>query len=124
MPWTKQPNTVLTGKATEQLAADYLTKHGLLLQTSNFYSRGGEIDLIMTEQDTLVFIEVKYRRNSNFGGAISTISIQKQKKIRQCAAYYLQKVGLNEYNTACRFDVVALQGDILNPEINWLKNAF
>ena len=112
------------GQITEQLAADYLTKQGLVLRTSNFHNRAGELDLIMTEQDTWVFVEVKYRRNSSFGGAIYAVSAQKQKKIRQCATYYLQKAGLNEYNTACRFDVVTLQGDINNPEINWLKNAF
>jgi putative endonuclease len=78
----------------------------------------------MTEADTWVFFEVKYRRSNSFGGAISAISGQKQQKIRQCAAYYLQQAGLNEYNTSCRFDVIALQGDITNPEITWLKNAF
>ena len=124
MPWIKQQNTVSTGKATEQFAAEYLTKQGLVLQSNNFHNRGGEIDLIMTDQEIWVFIEVKYRRNNNFGGAISAISIPKQKKIRQCATYYLHKAGLNEYNTPCRFDVIALQGEISNPKVNWLKNAF
>ena len=48
----------------------------------------------------------------------------KQQKVRKTAAFYLQQLGLNEYNTPCRFDVVALQGEINNLEINWLKNAF
>jgi putative endonuclease len=117
-------NSVSTGKITEQLAADFLAKQGLLLQASNFHNRGGELDLVMTEADTWVFVEVKYRRSNSFGGAISAISSQKQQKIRQCAAYYLQQAGLNEYNTSCRFDVIALQGDITNPEVTWLKNAF
>ena len=109
---------------TEQLAARFLAKQGLLLQTANFHNRGGEIDLVMTDTDTWVFVEVKYRRSNSFGGAISAISPQKQQKIKQCAAFYLQQAGLNEYNTSCRFDVIALQGDITNPEITWLKNAF
>lgn len=112
------------GKVTEQLAADYLTEQGLVLQTRNFHNRRGELDLVMTNADTWVFIEVKYRRDTRFGGAISAISAQKQQKIKQCAAYYLQQAGLNEYNTSCRFDVITLQGDITNPEITWLKNAF
>lgn len=122
MPSTN--NSKSTGQVTEQLAADYLIKQGLLLQSANFHNRAGEIDLVMTETDTWVFVEVKYRRNNNFGGAISAVSVQKQQKIKQCAAYYLQQAGLNEYNTSCRFDVIALQGDITNPEITWLKNAF
>ena len=124
MPSTSDNNSVSVGKITEQLAADYLAQHGLLLQASNFHNRRGELDLVMTEADTWVFIEVKYRRNNSFGGALFAISAQKQQKIKQCAAYYLQQAGLNEYNTSCRFDVIALQGDITNPEITWLKNAF
>jgi len=78
----------------------------------------------MFEEETLVFVEVKYRKRKDFGGAISSISQSKQQKIRKCAIFYLQKSGFNEYNTPCRFDVVILQGDINNTEITWLKNAF
>ncbi len=109
---------------TEQLAATYLTEKGLIVKDCNFHNRRGELDLIMTEADTWVFVEVKYRKNANFGGAIASISAAKQQKIKQCAAYYLQNAGLNEYNTPCRFDVVTLEGNIANPEITWLKNAF
>ncbi|MGB1263304.1 MAG: YraN family protein [Cognaticolwellia sp.] len=124
MPWTKKANTVLTGKNSEQLAASYLSEHGLVLQSANFQNRRGEIDLIMTEHDTWVFVEVKYRKNDGFGGAVAAVSAKKQQKIKQCAAFYLQQAGLNEYNTPCRFDVIAMQGDINNPDITWLKNAF
>jgi putative endonuclease len=122
--WTNKTNTVTTGKNSEQLAAHYLTQRGLLLQTCNFQNRRGEYDLIMTDNDVLVFVEVKYRKNNHFGGAVAAVSVKKQQKIKQCAAFYLQQVGLNEYNTPCRFDVIAMQGDINNPEITWLKNAF
>ena len=124
MLWNKQNTTVATGKHCEELASKYLATKGLILQQHNFQNRQGEIDLIMKEQHTWVFVEVKYRRNSDYGGAISTISTKKQQKIKQCAAFYLQQSGLNEYNTPCRFDVIALQGDISNPEVTWLKNAF
>lgn len=124
MPWIKKTTAVSTGQTAEQFAEKYLTEHGLLFTESNFQNRAGEIDLIMKDHDTWVFIEVKYRRKSHFGGAISAVSLKKQQKIRQCAAFYLQKTGLNEYNTPCRFDVIALQGEITNPEITWLKNAF
>ena len=124
MLWTNKTNTVTTGKNSEQLAARYLTQQGLLLRSCNFQNRRGEIDLIMTEHDIWVFVEVKYRKNSHFGGALAAVSVKKQQKIQQCAEFYLQKAGLNEYNTPCRFDVIAMQGDINNPEITWLKNAF
>jgi len=122
--WNNKASTVTTGKNSEQLAAHYLAQQGLLLQICNFQNRAGEIDLIMTEHDTWVFVEVKYRKNSHFGGALAAVSVKKQQKIKQCAAFYLQQAGLNEYNTPCRFDVIAMQGDINNPEITWLKNAF
>ncbi|AWB56627.1 YraN family protein [Colwellia sp. Arc7-D] len=124
MLWTNKANTVTTGKNSEQLAAHYLAQQGLLLKTCNFQNRRGEIDLIMIENDVFVFVEVKYRKNSHFGGAIAAVSIKKQQKIKQCAAFYLQQAGLNEYNTPCRFDVIAMQGNINNPDITWLKNAF
>lgn len=124
MLWTKKANTVAKGKNSEQFAAHYLSQQGLELQTCNFQNRAGEIDLIMLDHDILVFVEVKYRKNSHFGGALAAVSVKKQQKIKKCAAFYLQQAGLNEYNTPCRFDVIAMQGDINNPEITWLKNAF
>ena len=124
MPWTKKPTTKHTGDTTELLATQYLSQKGLKIQDKNFHSRQGEVDIIMKEGDTFVFVEVKYRSSANFGGAISAISLKKQQKIKKTAAFYLQQCGLNEYNTPCRFDVIALQGNITNPEITWLKNAF
>ena len=112
------------GQFTEGLAIEYLQSQGLTLVEKNFHSRVGEIDIIMKHQSTWVFVEVKYRKNSTFGGAISAVSISKQKKIKLCAAFFLQQKALNEYNTPCRFDVIALDGNIDNLQINWLENAF
>ena len=78
----------------------------------------------MRDNDTWVFIEVKYRRNNSYGGAIAAVSVSKQRKIKHCVAFFLQQANLNEYNTPCRFDVVALEGDISNPKVTWIKNAF
>lgn len=122
--WTKKPNTKEKGEITETLATDYLVEQGLIFQEKNRYSRMGEIDIIMKEGETFVFVEVKYRASAQFGGAISAISASKQQKIKKTAAFYLQQCGLNEYNTPCRFDVIALQGNINDIDITWLKNAF
>jgi len=112
------------GFETEQLAANYLTAQQLQLITQNFFNRRGEIDLIMRDQGTLVFIEVKYRSNNQFGHAVEAVSYQKQQKIKQCATFYMQQQGLNAYNTDCRFDIVGIEGDLQQPKIIWLKNAF
>lgn len=121
-------NTLFTtkekGDITESYAANHLIKQGLKFIEANFRSKCGEIDLVMKEDDTWVFVEVKYRKKATYGGAISTISASKQQKLTRCAAFYLQQAQLNEYNTPCRFDVIALQGDIKEPQLTWLKNAF
>ncbi|MGB0988014.1 MAG: YraN family protein [Pseudoalteromonas spongiae] len=112
------------GDATEKIAENYLLQHGLEKVTNNFHSKHGEIDLVMKDGEYLVFVEVKFRKSQHFGGAIATISPSKQQKLKLCAAFYMQQQQLNEYNTPCRFDVVALQGKITEPQITWLKNAF
>jgi len=112
------------GQITEQLAEDFLVKKGLVLVTKNYHCRQGEVDLIMLEGDTYVFVEVKYRKSMQFGGAIAAISANKQKKIKHCVTFYLHQAGLNEYNTPCRVDVIALEGNINQPVVTWLKNAF
>jgi putative endonuclease len=112
------------GQITELFAQRYLTQQGLTLIEKNYHCRQGEVDLIMLDGDTYVFIEVKYRKSMTFGGAISAVPASKQKKIKHCVTFYLHQAGLNEYNTACRLDVIALEGDINQPHINWLKNAF
>ena len=124
MVWNKEPTSHSKGKATEAFAQQYLTQQGLLFIDKNVHCRKGEIDLIMKDGDTLVFVEVKYRKNNDYGGAIPAISQSKQQKIKHCVAFFLHKANLNEYNTPCRFDVIALEGDINQPQVTWLKNAF
>jgi len=112
------------GNNWEKVAQQYLVAQGLLLLANNFHCRLGEIDLIMQDGDVISFIEVKYRKNSHFGGAIYAVTASKQQKLTKTAKFFLQKQGLNEYNTTCRFDVVAIEGGKSSPEITWLKNAF
>lgn len=124
MPWIKRQTSRHVGQSTEAFAQNYLTDQGLTFIDKNVHCRQGEIDLVMKDGDTLVFVEVKYRKNNRFGGAVSAVSQAKQEKIKHCVAFFLHKAQLNEYNTPCRFDVVALEGDINQPEVTWLKNAF
>lgn len=128
MLWNKLKSSPVTTKAkgdlTEQFAQLYLAEQGLTPVDKNVHCRQGEIDLVMKDQEIYVFIEVKYRKNAAFGGAISAIPLSKQKKIKHSISFYLNQSGLNEHDTPCRIDIIALEGDITNPQVTWLKNAF
>ncbi len=108
------------GGRAEQYALDYLKSQGLKLITRNFLCRMGEIDLIMRHNKHLVFVEVRYRKNSNYGTPAATISRTKQSRLTRTANFYLQQQG---HNTPCRFDVVAI---VSQPQvkIEWIQNAF
>ena len=105
-----------TGTKAEDDALAFLQGQGLTPVTRNFRCRFGEIDLIMREGSTLVFVEVRKRKNRLYGGAAASITPAKQQKIIKTAHFYLQR-----YKTlpACRFDVVAWDGNACQ----WLKNT-
>ncbi|NOT16783.1 MAG: YraN family protein [Sulfuriferula sp.] len=105
------------GAMAEQMAADYLAQQGLILVTRNFQCRLGEIDLIMQDGQTLVFIEVRARASRQFGGAAASIDGRKQHKLIATAQMYLTRV---LPTPPCRFDAVLIEGDSLH----WLQNAF
>ncbi|MCG8037173.1 MAG: YraN family protein [Candidatus Thiodiazotropha taylori] len=107
------------GEAAEQLAVDYLSRRGLKLVTRNFRCKVGEIDLIMREKRTLVFVEVRYRQSDDYGSALESITPSKQRKLLAAANLYLQK---NRIDQACRFDVVAINGSA-NKHTTWIKDA-
>ena len=100
------------GSKWEHAASDYLKKSGYEILETNFRCRIGEIDIIAKAEDTLCFIEVKYRKTSRYGFAASAVTQAKQQIIRRVAQYIA--------DTQCRFDVVAF--DAGNPQI--IKNAF
>ena len=115
------------GQYGEQLALQYLQSKGLTLICQNFNCRYGELDLIMSDDDVLVFVEVKYRSGKAYGGAISAIPITKQRKLIKTALKYMQLQGL--VNHVARFDVVAIDklddnSVVSDNDIVWIKNAF
>lgn len=113
------PEHLKQGNAAEKLAATFLQQKGLSLIEKNFRCKYGEIDLIMQDGKTLVFVEVRLRSNANFGGAAMSINQAKQQKLSRTAEYYLQIYG----NCACRFDAILMQSTDINT-IEWLQNAF
>lgn len=107
------------GLAAEKIAATFLTQKGLKLVTQNYHCRYGEVDLIMKEGNTLVFIEVRLRSNSTFGNAAESITLQKQQKLIATAQHFLQ----THQDCACRFDAILMDKVHFN-HIEWLRNAF
>lgn len=107
------------GDRAERIAAAYLQNKGLALIESRYRCRWGEIDLIMRDQDTLVFAEVRLRQSGAFGGAAYSVDRRKQARIIATARHYL--AGTRE--CACRFDVVLLER-IEPPRIEWIRDAF
>jgi putative endonuclease len=130
----------VAGDSAEALALAHLQAQGLTLVQRNYRAGGvaagvapgvagvgskpgkqrGEIDLIMRDGATLVFVEVRSRQSAAFGSAAASVTTAKQRKIVLAAQHFLQRAGASSQRLACRFDVVALQG----AELQWLKGAF
>lgn len=111
------------GAAAEQQARHYLERRGLVTLAQNYRCRWGEIDLVMRDAQTLVFVEVRYRGDDDFGGAIASIDRRKQRKLARAALHYLQRS--RAADTPARFDVVTLTPDEAGTlEFEWLRNAF
>ncbi|WP_137939150.1 YraN family protein [Chitinivorax sp. B] len=106
----------IDGAAAEAVAARFLIRHGLKIVARNYRCRLGEIDLIALDGNTLVFVEVKARSGSGFGGSIYSITPAKQRKLLATAQHYLASLGREP---ACRFDAVLFEGQ---GAPTWLRN--
>lgn len=112
------------GSAGEALAENYLSAQGLVPVARNFRSTYGEIDLIMRQGATWVFIEVKQRSSTAFGSPAECVTASKQKKIALAAAAFFQQQHISG-QAAMRFDVVAIVAHTgQTPEITWIPHAF
>lgn len=112
------------GDGAEEQALQHLLAQGLTLVQRNYRvaagprSRGGEIDLVLRERDgTLVFVEVRARRNTRHGGAAASIGLAKQRNLVFAARHFLARL---RTLPPCRFDVVAIDG----AQLQWLRGAF
>lgn len=107
------------GNVFEGFALEYLVRQRLRFVARNVTCRGGEIDLVMREPDgVLVFVEVRARAGSRYGGAVASVGREKQRRIVRAAQYFLAKRADTE--SVCRFDIVAFDGR----RIAWLRDAF
>jgi len=106
------------------MALEYLQQQGLSLLERNFRCKMGEIDLIMSDKaDGLLFVEVRYRKNAQFGGAAASVTQNKQNKLIRTAQLYLQIKHLSD-RCYSRFDVIALSGAKPPYQLEWIKDAF
>lgn len=116
--------TIHWGARAERHAERYLTQQGLVTRAKNYRAKPGEIDLIMAEDETLVFVEVRLRSNPHFSSAAETINYPKQQKIIRTAQHFLQQHHLTD-KIACRFDVIAITKKSNHSlALEWIKNAF
>lgn len=117
------PDHLFKGEWAEDIAKNYLLKKGLKILDERFTTPIGEIDLIMQEKKTLVFVEVRSRNKNLPVDPIETVTHHKQRRIILTAQCYLQRRPWLA-NLDCRFDVVGILGDLLNPQITWIPDAF
>ena len=111
------------GRRGEDLAHRFLRRHGLAVVARNFHPRSsrGELDLVAWDRDTLVFVEVKTRADSERGSPSLAVGSEKERDLRRAAGEYLRRCGISEEQA--RFDIVSV---LLSkpPEIEWIRNAF
>ena len=107
------------GANAEEKAKQFLIEQGFLCIAQNYQCTFGEIDIIMTDEKTLIFVEVRCRKNNTFGSALESITAQKQQKIINSSQHFIQH---NQKYTKwpLRFDAVGITGE----DMQWVKNAF
>lgn len=121
--WSRPTAPARRGAAAECSAAEHLARAGLRLLARNYRSPFGEIDLIMQEGATLVFVEVRLRARSDYGLAAETVDRRKQRRLRATAEHYLQRQA-RSCNRPCRFDIVAVTPARAGARFEWLRDAF
>jgi putative endonuclease len=107
------------GAAAEALAAEFLATRGLTIIARNYRCRGGEIDLIARDRETLVFVEVRLRSGAAFGGAAASITPAKRRRLKRAAGHYLAALGCEPQ---CRFDAILLDA-LDSRRIEWLVDV-
>jgi putative endonuclease len=111
------------GRAAERLACQFLQSRGLRLIAANVTTPAGELDLVMRDGVTLVFIEVRYRRRADPVHPVVTVDRRKRRHLLQAAALCLRRLAAGD-EPPVRFDVVAVSGPLAAPRCEWWRGAF
>jgi putative endonuclease len=117
------PDRKTLGAAAEAAACAHLEAAGLHRLAHNVNYRFGELDLVMREGDTVVFVEVRYRRDERFGGAAGSVDFRKRRRLVLAARAWLASQR-RLADAPCRFDVVTVQGGEAAFECEWIRGAF
>lgn len=107
------------GARAEDLCAELMRRAGLRVLARNWRCRHGEIDLVAEEGRTLVFAEVRYRRDARYGGAAESVTAAKRARLVAAARLYLMR----RPDADCRFDVLLLDA-LEASRVQWIRNAF
>jgi putative endonuclease len=125
--WIKQALSPLIGSEAERFARTFLEQQGLTFIMQNYRCRTGEIDLIMQDDDELVFVEVKYRKHNQYGSAIEFFHATKKRKFESAVMHYMQEKGFNPSIVPHRIDLVGIEGVAgkgqQQKSIDWLKSV-
>ena len=116
-------DTRARGAQVEAAARDHLVAAGLQALAANAQARHGEIDLVMRDGDTVVFVEVRYRRSAAFGGGFASVDAGKRRRLVLAARQFLA-THRDLRDAPCRFDVIDASGDPAAPTLKWLRDAF
>lgn len=110
----------LTGRYYENQVLTFLKQQGLTFVERNARNRGGEIDLIMRDNTGWVFVEVRFRKNCDYGDALLSVNWRKRKRLLAAAKYWLAQRQESFEISPCRFDICAITGN----QFDWIQNAF
>ena len=124
----KEKKNVLAKKQTlglrgEDLAAQYLCRHGYRIVARNYRTRFAEIDIVAEQHGVVCFVEVKTRKVLEYGEGVEAVSFWKQRKLSQAAVWYLREY--SQEDVAARFDVLSIKvSDVGQPEFELFEDAF
>jgi putative endonuclease len=116
-----KPNTIMSGAAGEITATGFLRAAGFSILERNWRFRKFEVDIIAREGDTLVFIEVKSRKNNTFAEPEVSVTRKKQRFLVAAAHAYITEKNID---LEARFDIVAITGDADERAVNHIRDAF
>lgn len=115
-----QRSTQDLGREGEDFACAVLRRGGLRVLQRNYRVRGGEVDIVAQDGDVLVFVEVRRRACAAWGGAAASVGARKRARLVCAARHFLARAGVAAAQSACRFDVVAIDGT----RLRWIRAAF
>ena len=112
-----------SGQIAENAARRFLERRGLRLLTSNYQCRYGELDLVMSDREFLVIVEIRYRRHTEFMDPVESITRHKRDRIVRATLHFMQRCA-DYRDHPVRFDIVGVSGPLDHATVDWIPGAF